>query len=310
MLRRIRTIRHLIHHRNYDELTLEISGLLQEGHHAIYHELNSYLDKNDFTAALNLCSKLIANQTLPTKFEASISGLRTHISLLRTQISVKQFKIAEANRKINHFRMRHNSEIGILLIEILKRKAELLFLQLHDSPELENQYLGAKKDYRDYARARREVKKTAQYQLDANEKLKAKKLFREASKLCHPDVVTEELQEIARQLFAELNEAYANNDLPKIEKLLDSLRNQNLLYAKKMEPSNQLEGLQALAARLQAELAQVESQLLEIEGSEVYRSINRIEDLDAYFTVLRHKFEDELSALNEAYNNAKQTSEN
>jgi hypothetical protein len=310
MLRRLRTIRHLIQKRDFDELALEVSGLINDGNQEIYDELFSHIVKNDWVAALNYCNKVIANQTLPTKFEASISGLRTHINLLRTQISVKQFKIAEANQRINHFRMRHNSEIGMLLSEILRLRAELLFLQLHNSPEMENHYLGAKKDYREYTRARRDVKKIAQNQLDADEKIKAKKLFREASKLCHPDVVNEELQEIARQLFAELNEAYANNDLRKIEKLLDSFRNHNLLYAKTMKPSNQLDGLQALSARLQAELAQVDSQLLEIEGSEVFKSISRIEDLDAYFLVLRQKFEDELSSLNAAYKNAKQTSEN
>lgn len=309
MLRRLRTIRHLIQKRDFDELAMEISGLKNEGDQGIYEELVSHLNKNDWTAALSFCNKVIANQTLPTKFEASISGLRTHINLLKTQISVKQFKIADANQKINYFRMRHNSEIGMLLSQILKLKADLLFLQLHKSPQLENQYLGAKKDFRDYANARREIKKTALYQLDGDEKIKAKKLFREASKLCHPDVVNEELHEIARQLFAELNEAYANNDLRKIEKLLENLRNQSLLYAKKLEPTNQFEALQALSVKLQAELSQIDIKLVEIEGSNVYKSICQIHDMDAYFDGIRQKFENELSSLKAAYNHAKQTSE-
>jgi hypothetical protein len=310
MLKRLRTLKHLLLTKDYAEVSMELQALQQEAEQHVFEQMAGYIAHNDFKDAIDYCEQLISNQSLPTRHEASISGLRTQISLLRTQISVKQFKVAEANHRINHFRMRHNSEIGMLITQILKLKAELLFLQLIDAPEIENKYVKARQDHKAYARARREFKKASQIQLTEVDRQRARKLFREASKLCHPDVVDEKLQEIAKQLFTELNEAYANNDLRKIESLLADLRNQRLVMSKNSEVYSQITGLQALAMRLQAELAHVEAQLSAIESTEVYRTLNRISDLDEYFEQLKQKFEDELHALKNDYAEAKRTSEN
>jgi hypothetical protein len=230
MIRRLKTIHHLLQVKDIQELYPELEGFKQAGYVHEVNDIAALLAKSDFAAAMEYCNQIIARQTLPVAHELNLSGLRTQINLLRTQISVKQFKVAEANRKINQFRVRHNSEIGMLISKILKLKTEILYVQMQKSDQNTPQFESAKKDYREYSRARRDFKKLKKSELSEDEKSLAKKLFREASKLCHPDVVDEALQDEARRIFSELNEAYAYNDIRKIEELLNILRNKKLLY--------------------------------------------------------------------------------
>ncbi len=309
MIRRLKTIHHLLLVKNIQELNLELAGLVQAGFANEVKAITALLTKSDFAAAMEYCNEIIARQTLPVAHELNLSGLRTQINLLRTQISVKQFKIAEANRKINQFRVRHNSEIGMLISKILKLKTEILYVQMQKSAQNTPQFESAKRDYKEYSRARRDFKKLKKSDLSEDEKLLAKKLFREASKLCHPDVVDEELQDEARRIFSELNEAYAYNDIRKIEELLNILRNKKLLYKKQDGENTAKNSMEALAGRLQAELMQVNAGLSEIENTDVFRTLNRISDFDQYFADLKQKFENELEELEVTYAKARNSSE-
>jgi hypothetical protein len=309
MIRRLKTIHHLLQVKDIQELYPELEGFKQAGYVHEVNDIAALLAKSDFAAAMEYCNQIIARQTLPVAHELNLSGLRTQINLLRTQISVKQFKVAEANRKINQFRVRHNSEIGMLISKILKLKTDILYVQMQKSDQNTPQFESAKKDYREYSRARRDFKKLKKSELSEDEKSLAKKLFREASKLCHPDVVDEALQDEARRIFSELNEAYAYNDIRKIEELLNILRNKKLLYKSQVGENTAKNSMEALAGRLQAELMQVDSELSEIENTDVFRTLSRISDPDRYFADLKLKFQNELAELEEMYAKARNSSE-
>ncbi|MGK7489833.1 hypothetical protein ACSREC_37650, partial [Salmonella enterica] len=51
-----------------------------------------------------------------------------------------------------------------------------------------------------------------------------KRLWRQASRLCHPDVVADELKEKAHQMMVQLNQARQNADLAAIRALLTQLQ--------------------------------------------------------------------------------------
>jgi hypothetical protein len=67
--------------------------------------------------------------------------------------------------------------------------------------------------------------------------------------------------------------------------------------------------MEALAGRLQAELMQVDSELSEIENTDVFRTLSRISDPDRYFADLKLKFQNELAELEEMYAKARNSSE-
>ncbi len=83
-----------------------------------------------------------------------------------------------------------------------------------------------KQDYHQY----REQQQEAQFRyardqrLSADERSELKRLWRQASRLCHPDVVADELKEKAHQMMVQLNQARQNADLAAIRALLTQLQ--------------------------------------------------------------------------------------
>ncbi|CNC66970.1 Uncharacterised protein [Yersinia enterocolitica] len=49
-------------------------------------------------------------------------------------------------------------------------------------------------------------------------------MWRQASRLCHPDLVADEFKEKAHQLMVQLNQARQRGDFPAIHALLESLK--------------------------------------------------------------------------------------
>ncbi|MBK7560888.1 MAG: DnaJ domain-containing protein [Chitinophagaceae bacterium] len=117
-------------------------------------------------------------------------------------------KKAELEKLIHDFGVRHNNELGELILKILRfRKSKAK----GTSQETE-----AEKDFNDYSKEY-EISKDAKInELNEDEQKELKQKYRKASKLCHPDVVSEEQKELADKLFAELNAAYASNDLKRV----------------------------------------------------------------------------------------------
>jgi len=72
--------------------------------------------------------------------------------------------------------------------------------------------------YEEYEEIKEDIKK--EDKLNEEEKTLLKNLYKKAIKLCHPDLVSEELKEKATKLTQELNEAYNKKDIKKIEEIL------------------------------------------------------------------------------------------
>ncbi len=92
--------------------------------------------------------------------------------------------------------------------EIKKAKAEL------DDDPLNNEYENAKSTYEEFSSEYEDIKQTQDDVCDISDKDKKelKKLFRKASKLCHPDIVADEFKEHANEIMQSLNDAYSKKD--------------------------------------------------------------------------------------------------
>jgi hypothetical protein len=60
-------------------------------------------------------------------------------------------------------------------------------------------------------------------ELNKEDKIQLKRLWRKACKLCHPDIVGDDFKEEANKLMKTLNEVYANNDIEAVQKILYKL---------------------------------------------------------------------------------------
>ena len=72
--------------------------------------------------------------------------------------------------------------------------------------------------HEEYEEIKEDVKK--ENKLSEEEKTLLKNLYKKAIKLCHPDLISEELKEKATKLTQELNEAYNRKDIEKIKEIL------------------------------------------------------------------------------------------
>ena len=59
--------------------------------------------------------------------------------------------------------------------------------------------------------------------MDDEKQNELRKNYRKATKLCHPDKVTDEQKELATKMFTDLKNAYDNNNLEKLNKILSEL---------------------------------------------------------------------------------------
>lgn len=297
MNRRLRTILHLLEQRKLTELQLEFDALLLEDQseevNYLYHLFNQKLYAELSNAIQNVLQK--THQIAPSN--VIIQGLKTQISILETRLSVAQYKKTEILKEIDKFRIRHNSDLGLLIGKILKLQMEIFYLLQNDDEVHRVNYQEAKKDYTAYRHQRRSLKKFQPLQmLDENQRERMKKMYREATKLCHPDIVIEDLRAEAQKVFIELHHAYMINDIQKVEEIY-KLLTRSKMFNKLRTSNEERELLEARAARLQADLKILQSEIAELEESKVYRTLINIRDWDEYFDQMKIKLSAEYQSL-------------
>ena len=62
------------------------------------------------------------------------------------------------------------------------------------------------------------------FELNDEQQQSLKEAYRKASKICHPDIVSDELKDQAHKIMSELNIAKKKNDLDKVKEILHTLQ--------------------------------------------------------------------------------------
>ena len=153
-----------------------------------------------------------------------------------------------------------------------------------------------KKEHEESSCGHKKALEQKRFTLNDEEKKELKLLFRKAARLCHPDIVTKELEDKAHEITAHLNEAYAQNDLNSIKKILDMLEN-GVYFDAVSDKLQDTEKLKYKIAHLTDVLAEISDDLEAIQDDETYQTIEEIEDWDAYFSQVREALEREYEAL-------------
>ena len=116
-----------------------------------------------------------------------------------------------------------------------------------------------------------------------DERNELKRLWRQASRLCHPDVVADDLKEKAHQMMVQLNQARQNADLAAVRALLTQLQS----GLEPMMASDRLNDLQHLRSKIQQLREQINALLKEIsdlEAENAWRLATSVTDKEAYFS--------------------------
>jgi hypothetical protein len=164
------------------------------------------------------------NQQMTFWIDPEIDALKLEIKSLELEINDLSDEKADLEKIIHEFGIRHNQELGKMIIKILQFRKE--------NAKGTAQEQETEEDYNNYQEEFESSKNEKITNLTADEQKELKVKYRKAGKLCHPDLVSEEQKELATKLFAELSSAYERNDLEKVGEILKNLELGNFFIAK------------------------------------------------------------------------------
>ena len=283
IIKRLELIKSLIALEEESEINTHVLKLKEFSTDVELGTIISLLEQKAYSQAMPAIETYINQHRQLTAYnDPEIEGLRLEAKSLEAELNTLSDEKADLEKQIHEFGVRHNNELGELIVKILgyrKRKAK------GTSEEAE-----AEKDYSDYNREYEASKDEKIAELTEDEQKELKRLYRKASKLCHPDVVGDEQKELADKLFAELNAAYERNDLQKVREILENLEKGNF-FVSKSDTITEKQLMKAEIERMRMKINELKSQLQSIKESEAYSTISKITDWDAYFKTTKEKLQ-------------------
>lgn len=178
----------------------------------------------------------------------------------------------------------------------IQQQTELITALLAEIKQLENGF--STRDTESTRQAREEAKeKYESYQeqqqdaeqrhdkdkkLSADQRQELKRLWRQASRLCHPDLVADEFKEKAHQLMVQLNQARQRGDFSAIHRLLENLK-QGLEPQMASDLIDDVEQLRRKMHEVRDKIKAISRELHRLEKEESWRLATALPDKDSWF---------------------------
>ncbi|MBK6944446.1 MAG: DUF1669 domain-containing protein [Flavobacteriales bacterium] len=287
---RLALIKNLIKLEELEEMPLQIAKLSNSNSDAALDEIIVSLQERRYANALLAIDAYIqARSQVATYVDPEIVGLRLEARALELQLKALTDEQTDLERLIHQFQIRHAQELGPLILKILllrKEKAKTAA----EREEAENDY---QKYQKDYQRQKDEIV----HILNEEEKDELKKLYREGSKLCHPDAVQAEHQVEAAKWFIALKDAYEHNDKKKVNEILAKLK-KGVAFGSVVDSFSKKERLRDWVEEYRRRVETLLEQIVTIKGGKNYQTVASITDWDIYFTDMKSRLTEELEQLN------------
>jgi len=177
-----------------------------------------------------------------------------------------------------------------------KRKETKEAKKEFEEDEVTQEYEDVKQDSEDFNREYEEIEKEDRLDISDEEKKELKQLYRKASKLCHPDIVSDELKEQAQIIFQQLNDANSKRDLVSVREILISLESANG-FDVASDTIDDKDLLRSKITDLRDMIKQNEADIEAIKEDEVIQIIEEYEDIEEYFNDLETELEAEYERL-------------
>ncbi len=235
--------------------------------------------------------------------DPEIAGLKLEIKSLELQISSLEDERSEMEKLIYAFDVRHNLELGEIISKILGLRKQIAKREADENPEDESaqeEFREAQDEYQNYREGFEESKKLNVYELSPDEQKELTKKFRRASKLCHPDVVADIFKDEAGNLFNELKTAFDQNDLERVNTILDHLETGKPFKAKH-ETVTKKDVIKNTVNSMRQLLSDLIKQVTDLKNSDTFLSISKIPNWDDYFNQTKQQLIEELERIKNEY---------
>lgn len=289
IIKRLELIKSLISLEEEDEINAHVIKLERLGFASELGSIILSLKQKSYSKAVTAIEAFInQHHNVTIYIDPEIDALKLEIKSLEAEINSLTNEKADYEKLLHEFNVRHNQELGELIIKILQYRRE----KAKGTPQQQE----AEEDYNTYHKEYEAAKDEQIAILTDEEQKELKNKYRKASKLCHPDVVSEEQKELATKLFAELSTAYENNDLRRVKEILENLEKGHF-FITKSDAINEKKLLQGEMEKLRLRIKELKEQLQAIKESDTYKTINSIDDWDEYFDNTKQKLILQLNEL-------------
>ena len=228
--------------------------------------------------------------------DQELSKLKNEARNLETDFNFKSDELSEIEKIIRNFSIKQNQELGEILNNLLKYRKEKLEAEKDTSKKKKKEFEEAKAEYEEFNENYEFSKTEKLFELTDDEKIEIKKAYRKATKLCHPDIVSNELKNQAEEIFNELKKAYEENNIKKVKEILENLEKGNL-FVNKSESITEISKLKVEIIKLKTKLEKIISEIENLKSTDPYLTIIKIEDWDNYFKTKKNILTEELNYL-------------
>ena len=277
------------------EIATQVKKLKEQTTPPEVAEIILKFESGEYAEALKLTEGFIrAQNQIAVYDDAEIFGLQLEIRSLEIQINALENEKVDAEKLVFEFSVRHTKELGKLILEILHIRK----LLAHTDEEIKE----AETDEEAYRESFEEKKNIVIPELTFEEKKELKKIYREASILCHPDKFqneSAEVQEQAEETFKDLSEAYENNNVESVKEILGKLKNGFLKINTTVPDKKELLKVRLMALKKKSQI--INEEIKQIKKSESYNTAIENENWDIYFKNAKMKLEKELASLKSIY---------
>lgn len=265
---------------------------LDEGLKAIVQALEA----RHYADAIAAITVWLQNQrALTTWQDPRISASKLELKTLEAELQELLDRRTARIQRLDEFNELYMTRLGPLMTEILRlRKVlaeKMLRRQLREGSRSEpvaeesaRQADAASQDYESYRQRHQEAQRhqAAQQRLAESERHELKRLWRQASKLCHPDLVDDSLKAEATTLMVRLNQARQRGDLAMVRSILTRL----MQGQQPMLASSRLNDLEPLRQKIAEIRLQIRTLILELSGLEkegAWQLVTTLRDQEGYF---------------------------
>ena len=195
IIKRFELIKSLIALEEEEEIATQIIKLKQMQLDNDAKVIITLIENKSYSLAIEAINNFNNKHNQLTAYiDPQIQALKLEAKALEIELNALSNEKADAEKLIHSFNVRHNQELGELILKILQHRKQ----QAKGTPKQEE----AEEDYNNYNTDYETTKNQTIATLTEDEQKELKDKYRKASKLCHPDVVSEEQKELATKLFA------------------------------------------------------------------------------------------------------------
>lgn len=299
LAKRLEIIKNTIIVEDEDILLQQISKIKKFQTNTDIEKIIDCLESKQYSKAILLIEQYLSEVSALTKFiDPIISGLKMELRSLETELTSLIAQKDEYQQTIEHFNILYFDELGSLLEKVLNIK-KILFKNKADIDD------SARKDYekiraqqKSFSEDYHESKDKSLPTLSSDEEQLLRVTYKNAAKLCHPDIVAEEQKAAAENIFKELSDAYRRKDFKTVNKIYDSLLNRRS-FIFNSDSIDDREHLQEKIDYIKIEIERYMREIQEIMKSSTFKAIVDIDDYSEYFTRIRLQLNQEYDQLKE-----------